>query len=344
MVHANPTNQKWLLAKRPVGFPSADDFTFVEEPAPQPGPGEVLCKTLFMSLDPYMRGRMDDGPSYAPPVALGDVMTAETIGEVVISSAPGLQAGDIVRGRGGWQTYWLAAPEAVTKIETGPAPLSHYLGIRGMPGLTAYVGVKRIGQPKPGETLVVAAASGAVGAVVGQIAKRLGCQVVGIAGTAEKCRFLTEELGFDRAVCHRAPDFEEALARACPEGIDIYYENVGGPIFASIVPHLNPFARIAVCGLIAQYNTPRGEGGQGMLPAQQLMRQVLTKRLHIEGFIVTDYSTEMRPQFERDMAQWAAEKPFVYAEDVTDGMAQAPAAFLGMLRGENFGKALIKIS
>jgi NADPH-dependent curcumin reductase CurA len=333
---AGNVNRQILLKSRPEGAPGLDNFELVERPVPEPGEGEVLMRTLYLSLDPYMRGRMSAAKSYAKPAAVGEPMVGGTVGEIVASRNPKFSAGDIVLGYGGWQEYALSSGTALRKLDPAAAPVSTALGVLGMPGMTAYVGLLEIGQPKPGETVVVAAASGAVGSVVGQIAKIKGCRAVGIAGGADKCRFVTGELGFDACVDHRAPDFARALEAACPKGIDVYFENVGGAVQQTVWPLLNDFARIPVCGLIAQYNSPTPMPGPDMF-------SVLRKRLMLRGFIVSDFAAK-QGDFLREVGEWVRTGRLKYREDVADGLEQAPAAFLGLLQGKNFGKMLVRVA
>jgi NADPH-dependent curcumin reductase CurA len=330
-----------VLVSRPVGEPKASDFRIEEYTAPVPGPGEVLLRTIWLSLDPYMRGRMSDGPSYAQPVPIGGVMEGGTVSEVIASNNPGFAKGDIVLSRAGWQTHAISDGKGLAKIDPKIAPISTAVGVLGMPGMTAYTGLLDIGKPQPGETVVVAAASGAVGSAVGQIAKIKGARAVGIAGGPDKCRYVTDELGFDACVDHRAADFPDQLKAACPKGADVYFENVGVPVFDAVLPLFNPFARIPVCGLIAQYNATELPPGPNRLPV--LMRNVLTKRLLIRGFIVTDFAARF-PDFIRDMPQWIKEGRIKYREDVTDGLENAPQAFIGLLKGKNFGKQLVRVA
>jgi NADPH-dependent curcumin reductase CurA len=333
---AGNVNRQIQLKSRPEGAPGLDNFELVERPVPEPGEGEVLMRTLYLSLDPYMRGRMSAAKSYAKPAAVGEPMVGGTVGEIVASRNPKFSVGDIVLGYGGWQEYALSSGTALRKLDPAAAPVSTALGVLGMPGMTAYVGLLEIGQPKPGETVVVAAASGAVGSVVGQIAKIKGCRAVGIAGGADKCRFVTGELGFDACVDHRAPDFARALEAACPKGIDVYFENVGGAVQQTVWPMLNDFARIPVCGLIAQYNSPTPMPGPDMF-------SVLRKRLMLRGFIVSDFAAK-QGDFLREAGEWVRTGRLKYREDVADGLAQAPAAFLGLLHGKNFGKMLVRVA
>jgi NADPH-dependent curcumin reductase CurA len=328
-------NRQIVLKSRPAGAPSAANFALVEGKVPEPGEGELLVRHSWMSLDPYMRGRMSDARSYAKPVGLGEVMTAGTVGEVVTSRHPGFREGEIVQLQGGWQDYAVAKGEGVRKIDPKAAPIQTALGILGMPGMTSYCGLLEIGKPKPGETVVVSAASGAVGAIVGQIAKIKGARAVGVAGGAAKCRYVKEELGFDDCLDHRAPDLPAVLARACPKGVDVYYENVGGAVQEAVWPLLNDFARIPVCGLIAQYNDTTPRPGPNF-------NSVLRKRLLVRGFIVWDFA-EKEGDFRRDVAQWLREGKIKYREDVVEGLENAPEAFLGLLQGKNFGKLLVKL-
>ena len=329
-------NRQVLLKSRPEGAPSLDNFELTERPVPTPGEGEVLMRTRYLSLDPYMRGRMSAAKSYAKPAAVGQPMVGGTVGEIVASRHPGYAVGDIVVGYGGWQQYALSNGAGLRKLDPAAAPVSTALGVLGMPGMTAYVGLTEIGQPKPGETVVVAAASGAVGSVVGQIAKIKGCRAIGIAGGADKCRFVAAELGFDACVDHRSPDFAERLAAACPNGIDVYFENVGGAVQQTVWPLLNDFARIPVCGLIAQYNLTSPMPGPDMF-------SVLRKRLLLRGFIVSDFAAR-QGDFLRDVGEWVRSGRLKYREDVVEGLENAPAAFLGLLQGKNFGKMLVRVA
>jgi NADPH-dependent curcumin reductase CurA len=330
-----------VLASRPVGEPKPSDFRLEEYPVPQPGAGEVLLRAQWLSLDPYMRGRMSDAPSYAKPVGIGAVMEGGTVGEVVASNNDRFAPGDIVLGHTGWQTHALSNGAGLRKLDPKLAPVSTALGVLGMPGMTAYTGLLDIGKPQPGETVVVAAASGAVGSAVGQIAKVKGARAVGIAGGADKCRYVKDELGFDDCLDHRAADFAAQLKAACPKGIDVYFENVGGAVFDAVLPLLNPFARIPVCGLIAHYNATELPPGPNRLPL--LMRNVLTKRLLVRGFIVTDFAARL-DDFLRDMSQWMREGRIKYREDVVQGLENAPATLIGLLKGKNFGKQLVRVA
>ena len=333
------TNRRIVLAARPEGEPKPSDFRLETGPVPEPGDGQVLLKTLWLSLDPYMRGRMSTAKSYATPVELGDVMVGGTVSEVVTSKHPDFAVGDVVLGATGWQEYALSDGKGLRRLDPALGPVSTALGVLGMPGMTAYTGLLTIGQPKPGETLVVAAATGPVGATVGQVAKIKGCRTVGIAGGPEKCRYLLDELGFDAAVDHRSPDMAERLKEACPNGIDIYFENVGGAVWDAVFPLLNDFARVPVCGLVAQYNATSLPEGPDRTPV--LMRAILTRRLTLRGFIVGDFAAQA-PEFRRDMAAWLKDGRIKVREDVVEGIEKAPGAFIGMLKGRNFGKTLVR--
>jgi NADPH-dependent curcumin reductase len=329
-------NRQVLLKRRPNGMPTTADFEIVDAPMPDPGEGEVLVRGIYLSLDPYMRGRISAARSYAKPVEIGAVMEGRVVGQVERSRDPAFREGDFVFGGYGWQLYSAVAGTGLLKLDPGDAPLSTALGVLGMPGLTAYVGLSEIGRPQRGETVVVSAASGAVGAVVGQLAKRAGAHVVGIAGGDDKCRFVEGELGFDAAIDHRAADLGAALDRACPNGIDVYFENVGGAVQQAVFPHLNDFGRVVMCGMVAEYNDvdPR--------PGPNLMA-VVRKRLKIQGFIVSD-------QWQRWGEYRAMAAPLVnsgelrYREDIVDGLDHAPEAFIGLLQGRNFGKLLIRLA
>jgi NADPH-dependent curcumin reductase len=329
-------NRQVRLVSRPGGFPKESDFEMVELPVSEPSEGEVLTRTLYLSIDPYMRGRMSDAKSYSAPVPIGGVMVGRTIGEVVASRDLGFAAGDIVLGFGNWQDYATLRGKTLRKLDPALAPVTTALGVLGMPGHTAYVGLLDIGQPRPGETVVVSAASGAVGSLVGQIAKIKGCRVVGIAGGEAKCRYVVDALGFDACIDHRALDFAHALARACPKGIDVNFENVGGTVLQAIWPLLNDFARVVVCGLIAQYNdvapTPSPD-----------VRSVLIKCLTVRGFIITDHSDRL-DDFLRDVSAWLREGRIKYREDIVNGLEHAPEAFTGLLQGRNFGKLIIRVA
>ena len=329
-----------VLAQRPVGTPTADCFRLEEADAPALRDGEVRLQTQYLSLDPYMRGRMSDAASYSEPVAIGGAMTGAAVSRVIESRAVGFAAGDTVIGDTGWQEQPVAAAKALLKLDTGKAPASWALGVLGMPGLTAYVGLLDIGQPKAGDTVVVAAATGPVGATVGQIAKLKGCRVVGIAGGADKCAYAVRELGFDVCLDHHAPDLAQQLAAACPKGIDVYFENVGGKVLLAVLPLLNVHARIPLCGVIAWYNLTGLPQGPDFTP--MLMRALLVKRVKLQGFIIFDHYDRM-PAFVRDMSGWLAAGQVKYKEDVVDGLQNAPEAFIGLLQGKNFGKLVVRV-
>lgn len=331
-----------VLAARPQGAPKASDFRLETAEVGAPGDGEVLLSTLWLSLDPYMRGRMSDGPSYAEPVAIGGVMGAQTVARVEASHHRGFDVGDLVLANSGWQSRQISDGTGLMKLPADMAHPSWALGVMGMTGFTAYVGLLDLGTPKVGETIVVGAATGAVGSIVGQIGKIKGCRVVGVAGGPEKCGHAVEVLGFDACIDHRADDFADQLKAACPDGVDVYFESVGGAVFAAVLPLLNTHARVPVCGLIAQYNATGPAEGPDRLPG--LMRQVLTKRIKMQGFIIFDHYADRYSDFSRDMAGWLAEGRVQYREDVTEGLENAPEAFIGLLEGRNFGKVVVKVA
>jgi NADPH-dependent curcumin reductase CurA len=311
-----------------------------ETPIPTPGSGQVLLQVQYLSLDPYMRGRMDDRESYAPPTPLGGVMPGESVARVVASQHPGYAEGDIVLAHTGWRTHALSDRADLRKLDPAVAPVTTGLGVLGMPGFTAYGGLRVIGKPKPGETVVVAAASGPVGSLVGQLAKLSGAKAVGIAGGPEKCTHVKDELRFDAAIDHKGADFADRLRAACPQGIDVYFENVGGAIWQAVLPLLNKFARVPVSGLIAQYNSV-GQGGTDRLPAT--MRAILTKSLTVRGFINYEFAAEHYPAFLREVGAGIADGRIRYREDFVDGLEKAPEAFIGMLEGQNFGKLIVQV-
>jgi len=333
-------NRRIVLASRPEGRPTAENFRLEQASIPSPGDGEVLLRLRYLSLDPYMRGRMSAAKSYAAPVAIGDVMEGGTVGEVVESRSAGFAPGDFVLSHSGWQDYAVGNASSLRKLDPKEAPVTTALGVLGMPGFTAYSGLLTIGQPKSGETVVVAAATGPVGSAVGQIARMKGARAVGIAGGADKCKALIDEFGFDAAIDHRSPNFAKELADACPKGIDVYFENVGGKVFDAVFPLLNQFARVPVCGLIAQYNQSGPFDGPDRLPL--VMRDILSKSLTIRGFIQRDFA-DQRPTFYHDMAKWIADGQVRYREDIVDGLENAPKAFISLLEGGNFGKLIVKL-
>ena len=335
-------NRKFVLAERPRGEPDDNTLRLETDDLPTPGKGQMLLRNEFLSLDPYMRGRMSDAPSYAAPVEIGDVMVGGTVAQVINSDVDGFARGDWVVAFGGWQDYALSDGKGVINIGKDPNNPSWALGVLGMPGLTAWAGLTQIGRPKAGEALVVAGASGPVGATVGQIGKILGCRVVGIAGGPEKCAHVVDTLGFDACIDYKVDGFPDALKTAVPDGIDIYFENVGGAVFDAVLPLLNPCARIPVCGLIAQYNAtslPDGPDRMGLL-----MSTILRKRMTMRGFIVFNDFGHLYPDFAKQMGEWVTQGKIQYREEIIPGLEQAPAAFIGLLRGEAFGKRVIKLS
>ena len=334
--------RKIVLNSRPVGAPTTENFRLEEGVAPVPVDGEVLLRTLYLSLDPYMRGRMSDAPSYAAPVAVGTEMIGGTVSRVERSLHPDYQTGDLVLGFSGWQDYAVSDGTGLTKLDPRMPQPSLALGALGMTGFTAYMGLLDIGQPKAGETVVVAAASGAVGSVVGQIAKLKGCRVVGIAGGAKKCSSVVDELNFDACIDHHSADFNQQLATACLDGIDVYFENVGGKVFDAVLPLLNPAARIPVCGLIAHYNDTELPEGPDRLG--QLTRTLLTKRIKMQGFIIFDDYGHRYGEFYSQMSTWLDEGKIIFREDIVDGLENAPQAFIGLLEGKNFGKLVIRVA
>jgi NADPH-dependent curcumin reductase len=331
-----------VLAARPQGKPQLTDFRLEETAIPAPSTGQVLLQVQYLSLDPYMRGRMDDRKSYAEPVPLGGVMEGESVATVIESRHPGYKDGDVVLARTGWRTHALSDRPDLRKLDPAVAPVTTGLGVLGMPGFTAYAGLRVIGKPKPGETVVVAAASGPVGSLVGQLAKIGGARAVGIAGGPEKCAYVKNELCFDAAIDHRDSDFASKLAAACPNGIDVYFENVGGAIWQAVLPLLNKFARVPVSGLIAQYNGVGKGDGIDRLPAT--MREILSKSLTVRGFINYDFAAEHYPAFLREVGAGIADGRIRYREDFVDGLENAPEAFIGMLEGRNFGKLIVRVS
>lgn len=342
MPDALTLNQRIVLVSRPVGAPTPENFRLEREALPDLVEGQVLLKTLYLSLDPYMRGRMSDAPSYAAPVAIGEVMTGGAVSRVERSLNPKFHEGDLVVGATGWQSHSISDGRALIPVPSGLPSPSMALGVLGMPGMTAYMGLMDIGQPKEGETLVVAAASGAVGSVVGQVARIKGLKVVGVAGGADKCRYVVDELGFDACIDHKRADFAEQLAQACDAGVDIYFENVGGKVFDAVLPLLNPKARVPVCGLIAQYNAQEAPPGPDRMPL--LQRTLLTKRVRMQGFIVFDDYGDRHSEFAKAMAPWVREGKVKFREDVVEGLEQAPEAFIGLLEGRNFGKLVVRVA
>ena len=329
-------NRQWLLANRPAGEPSESDFEMVERPVPEPGEGEFVARALFLSVDPYMRGRMRDVKSYAVPAALGEVMVGGAVSQVIASKNPAFVEGDIVQGSFGWQEYATSDGTDVRTVDASLAPISTALGVLGMPGMTAYFGLLEVGQPVAGETVVVSAASGAVGGVVGQIARIKDCRAVGIAGGAEKCAYMNDVLGFEEAVDYKAePDLRTALAEACPDGVDVYFDNVGGATLDTVLSLINLHARIAICGMISEYNLSAPE------LAPRPTRALLVNRARMQGLLVHDWA-DRRAEGIAQMAAWIEDGKLTYKEDVIEGIENMPKAFLRLLRGENFGKQLVK--
>jgi NADPH-dependent curcumin reductase CurA len=330
------THRRVVLARRPPAEPAESDFRIEEVPVPEPGPGQFLVRGIYLSLDPYMRGRMRDAKSYAVPVAIGEVMTAGVVGEVVKSNHPGFHVGDIVEDTLGWQEYALGPGRAPRKIDPAHGPISYANSVLGMPGMTAYFGLFEVGNPKPGETVVVSAASGAVGQIVGQLARIAGCRAVGIAGGASKCAYVKDQLGLDACIDYKAEkDLAAAVRAVCPDGVDVYFDNVGGPVSDAVLANLNFFARVSLCGSISQYNTAE--------PGPRWMGTFVGKRVTARGFIVWDFNARYAPAL-RQLGEWLHAGRLKYREDIVDGgIIKAPAAFVGLLRGENFGKRQVRL-
>jgi NADPH-dependent curcumin reductase len=328
-------NKRVLLKSRPKGWVSEADFEFAEAPVPQPSEGQVLVRNHWLSLDPYMRGRMNDTKSYAAKAEIGEVMLGGTVGEVLETRDSSLKKGDFVVGALGWQQYGVGPAKSFRVIDTKAAPAQAYLGAIGMPGVTAWIGLLTIGEPKPHETVVVSAASGAVGSVVGQIAKIKGARAVGIAGGPEKCRYLVEELKFDAGIDYKSPSFVKDLEAATPKGVDVYFENVGGEVLEAVSRRFNPFARMPLCGLVSQYNETSPAGLRNL-------HAFLVNRVKLQGFIVSD-KPELWPQALKELASWVTSGQIKYRETIAQGLENAPKAFIGMLKGENFGKQLVKV-
>ena len=339
-VHTATENQRIVLASRPVGKPTLSNFRLESSPIVAPEKGELLLRTRYLSLDPYMRGRMNAAKGYAANVAVGDAMIGGTISEVVESHHPDYAAGDKIVSNSGWQSYETSNGQGIRKLDPRITRESYGLGVLGMPGLTAYVGLLDLGQPKAGDTVVLAASTGAVGSVVGQIAKLKGCRVVGIAGAKAKCDYAVKELGYDACISHYDDTMAEQLAAACPNGIDVYFENVGGSSWEAVMPLLNNHARVPVCGLIAHYNQTELPPGPDRMSMLQSM--ILTKRIKMQGFIISDYAHRI-PDFVGDVSQWMSEGKIKYKEDVVQGLENAPEAFLGLFSGNNFGKLVVRL-
>ncbi len=328
-------NRQILLNSYPSGEPTASNFTLVETVIPEPGAGETLNRTVYLSLDPYMRGRMSQQASYAAPAELGRVMMGSTVSQIVTSNHPGFAAGDFVVGYDGWQEYAIANGETLRKLDPAQLPISTALGLTGAPGMTAYFALQEIGKLKAGETLVVSAAAGAVGAIVGQLAKLHGCRAVGIAGGADKCAYVVDELGFDACIDRKTQDLSWALQSACPDGIDVYVDHTAGPILEAVLQHINLGARIPLVGLISQYNAETLPPGPNLMP-------LLVKRALIQGFLVSDYLGR-QPEFIAAMSPWLQAGKLKYKEDIVAGLENAPDAFIGLLQGHNFGKLIVRV-
>ena len=333
-----PVNRQITLAARPHGMPRESDFRLVEAPRHSPEQGEFLVQVLQVSVDPYMRGRMNDVASYVPPFQLGAVIEAGAVGRVIQSHHPHFAAGEIVQGMFGWQQYAISGGQGVFKVDPALAPVSTALGVLGMPGLTAYFGLLDVGRPKPGETVVISGAAGAVGSLAGQIARIQGCRAVGIAGSEEKIRYLVDELGFDDAFNYKTTaDYSARLRALCPDGIDVYFDNVGGAITDAVFPLINSGARLVICGQIAQYNMEKPDVGPRWL------WQLIVRQARSEGFLIYQFADRF-PEGIRQLAAWLREGRLKYRETITDGIENAPRAFIGMLQGENIGKALVRVA
>jgi NADPH-dependent curcumin reductase CurA len=331
------TCRRVVLVRRPPGEPAETDFRIEEAPTPEPGPGQFLARVIYLSLDPYMRGRMRDAKSYAPHVELGEVMTAGAVGQVVKSNHPHFQVGDIVEDTMGWQEYAIGPGRAARRIDPAHGPISYANSVLGMPGMTAYFGLFEVGSPKPGDTVVVSAASGAVGQIVGQLARIAGCRAVGIAGGPKKCAYVRDELGLDACVDYKAEtDLAAAVKAACPDGVDVYFDSVGGPVSDAVLANLNFFSRVALCGAISQYNTAE--------PGPRWMGTFVGKRVTARGFIVWDFSARYEPALRR-LGEWVRSGRIKYKEDIVDAsIEKVPSAFIGLLRGDNFGKLQVRLA
>lgn len=341
MPQVKQSNRRIVLASRPQGLPTPANFRLEHGAVPELGQGQVLLRSVFLSLDPYMRGRMSEAPSYAPPVAVGDVMVGGVVGRIEASRHPDYAVNEWVMSQVGWQDYGLSDGTGLLRLGTSVPHPSWALGVLGMPGFTAYMGLLDIGAPKAGETVVVAAATGAVGSVVGQIAKLKGCRVVGIAGGVGKCHYAVEGLGFDACVDHRDPAFPRLLAAACPEGIDVDFENVGGAVFDAVLPLLNRGARVCLCGLIAQYNATSPPPGPDRSPL--LLETLLKRRIRMQGFIIFEDYAPRFGEFVQQMTAWLAEGRIRYREDLIEGLENAPLAFIGLFEGRNLGKRVVRV-
>ena len=337
-VKIEPINRQYLLARRPTGALRESDFSWTESPTPEPGPGAALVRSIYLSLDPANRGWINDVPTYRPPVGLGEPMAGHVIGRVVASNRDGLAVGDIVEGDGGWQDYAIHGPDSpVHKLPPGDDLVAR-MSVRGVTGLTAYWGLLDIGAPKAGETVLVSAAAGAVGSIAGQIARIKGCHAVGVAGTDEKCRWIVDELGFDSAINYKTENVVKALGQHCPDGVDVYFDNVGGDVLQAALFRMNRGGRMVCCGVVSQYDTANPMPGPHGLPGLLVVR-----RLRMEGFIVMDYD-DRREQADTDLAGWVADGSLKYKVDIIDGLENAPKALIGLLHGENTGKRMIRVS
>lgn len=329
-------NRQILFKSRPTGWVNSSNFEVINGPAAEPGPGEVQVRNIFMSLDPYMRGRMRDQKSYTPGFELGQVLQAGIVGEITISNDESLKVGDIVEGRLGWENYSVSKSNRLNKVDGNIVSLSHYLGVLGMPSMTAWIGLRNIGQPKENEAVYISAASGAVGQIAGQIAKLKGCHVAGSAGSDDKVAYIREELGFDAAFNYKTvASIALGLEHSCPNGIDVYFENVGGEMLDAVLLKLNPYARVVACGMISQYNLEKPQGIKNL-------GIVVGNKVKIQGFIVSDHM-DLKEEFMREMSAWIDEGKIKYREDIIQGLENAPSAFIGMLKGKNFGKQVIQI-
>ena len=332
------TNNQIRLASRPSGWVTADNFTLTEEAVPEVGQGQLLVRNIFMSVDPYMRGRMNKAKSYVPSFQVGEVLQAGVVGEVIASSNKDYAEGDFVTGMLGWENYSLSDGTGLHKVPKGPAPLSYHLGILGMPGMTAYVGLHTIGKAQPGETVFVSAASGAVGSVVGQLAKLHGCIVTGCAGADDKVDLLKAEFGYDAAFNYRqSQSLPKSISEVCPDGIDVDFENVGGEIFEAVLWNMREFGRVALCGMISNYND------EELQPGPRGMTVIIGRRLTIQGFIVTDH-LEAGKEYVSKAIQWLAEGKLKYHETIAEGIENAPSAFIDLLQGKNIGKQIVRLA
>jgi hypothetical protein len=337
MAAANPVNRQWRLKSRPTGLIKAENFELVSQPIPEPGENQILIRSVYLSLDPAMRGWLTDRPSYVPPVQIGEVMRGLAVGIVEKSNHPIFATGDRMQGMFGWQEYLLSSGEAVTKLPDSELPFSAYLGLFGLAGLTAYAGLVEVGQPKAGETLLVSGAAGSVGSLVGQIGKIKDLHVVGIAGTDEKCKWLRDELGFDVAVNYKDADYKKQLKTACPKGVDIYFENVGGEILETALSLMNTFGRVVVCGLISQYNAT------APVPGPSNFAAVISKRLKIQGFLATDHASKIK-EMVTNFTQWHISGKLKYRVEIVRGLESAPTAINKLFDGSNTGKLMIEVS